>query len=368
MGTGVGGQNVVDRGRALRRKKERGKVPSWGPGSGLWGGAGMEPEAARRGREKGPERGRELAAVQSTPSPRACPATGTRLSLLCSPAPTSREAADRWASRPRTVRISLVRKGDPRAPWTRQPRAPRPGLPSRAESSLPQRLRACTGQSPQRQGLESWAGTYGPRDPGEGHLCGPVSFHREEMQLEQERRWGPTTACSRVSLRAEDPDMVTRPLPVSRVSLQAGGPDMVTRPHPVQRAPSWPGWPTARCPGEAWLRQHRGPSRPRCAVVHAYQAGHPKPCGSRGHGAGPTASEGSAPSPWMKQWTCLGSNSPGNSGLPGEPLLDHRGDPAHRSALSPGGWYVVHAGNTTAERGSSGPGADPPRPLRLRWT
>ena len=139
---------------------------------------------------------------------------------------------DRRASRPRTVQTSPVRKGDPCAPRTHQPRAPRPGLLSGAEPSLPQRLRACTGQSPQRQGLETWAGAYGPRDPREGPLCGSVSF--------QGRRWEPPAACS-------------------RVPLQAGGPDVVTWPHPAQRAPSWPGRLTGRCPGDAWLRQARGP-------------------------------------------------------------------------------------------------------------
>ena len=83
---------------------------------------------------------------------------------------------------------------------------------------------------------------------------------------------------------------------------------------------------------------------------------------------GPPPLNTSAPSPWTKQWTCLGLNRvQGTSGLPGQPLLNHRGDSAHSSALSPG--WLVHCPclNTTAEGGSSGPGADPPRPLRVRW-
>lgn len=146
---------------------------------------------------------------------------------------------------------------------------------------------------------------------------------------------------SPVSLRLGAPDMVTRSLPVSPVSLRLGAPDMVTRPLHVQRVPSWPGWLTGRCPGTAWLRQAQGPSRPCCAVVHVYQAGRPELCGSRGHSAGPTTSEylstfsldEAMDVPGLKQ-------SPGTSGLPGELLLDHRGDSAPSSALSPG--WLVH--------------------------
>lgn len=102
----------------------------WGMGDGV-------------GREKGRRRGRWLC---QSPCPHSLPRCSTRLSLLCSPAPTSREVADRQASRPWTVRISPVRK------WTpcdsSQPRASRPGLLSGAEPSvpsLPQQLLAFTG-------------------------------------------------------------------------------------------------------------------------------------------------------------------------------------------------------------------------------
>ena len=104
------------------------------------GGCGMGWEG------RGPEEGRWLC---RSPCPHSLPRCSTRLSLLCSPAPTSREAADRQASRPWTVRISPVRKGtlcdslDPS-----QQRASRPGPLSGAEPSvpsLPQQLLAFTG-------------------------------------------------------------------------------------------------------------------------------------------------------------------------------------------------------------------------------
>ena len=57
--------------RACTQKEERkGKVPSWAPGSGLWGGAGMEPEAVGEGEGRERAGGRQGAggcAVHSVP-------------------------------------------------------------------------------------------------------------------------------------------------------------------------------------------------------------------------------------------------------------------------------------------------------------
>ena len=64
---------MADGGHALRRKKESEKVLSWAPGSGLWGGAGMEPEAVGDGRwggeGKGPEEGQVAVPVTLPPQP-----------------------------------------------------------------------------------------------------------------------------------------------------------------------------------------------------------------------------------------------------------------------------------------------------------
>ena len=163
---------------------------------------------------------------------------------------------------------------------------------------------------------------------------------------------------SPVSLRLGALDIVTRPLPVSPVSLQGEGPrhgDQVTS-HLLCVPPgrgSLTGDQATSCPESSKLAWVADWTVPRDGLAEASTGPIPATLCRR-----PCVSGGLPRTLWEPGSQCwphhlriprhllpgqsngrARAQSPGNSGLPGEPLGDHRGDSAPSSALSPG-WLV----------------------------
>lgn len=209
-----------------------------------------------------------------------------------------------------------------------QPRAPRPGLLSGAEPSVPASPPAAAGRARgNRLGVR--AGTPGLErmtlDPGKRQLCGPVFPPRRGDAAGTGKTlgthhsvlspvladWGPYhsdpgTSCLlslRLGVRHGDPA-----IPVSCVP-QAEGPDLVTRPLPVQRLKlAWVAdWMVPRGrPGWGKHGAHPNHAVPSSMCI---EAGRPRTLWEPGSQCwAPPPLNTSAPSPWTKQWTCLGSN------------------------------------------------------------
>lgn len=221
MGTGVGRQYGAW--QVCTQEEERVKKCLHGPlAVGCGEALGWSQRQRGVGWEKGHRRGRRLC---QSPCPNSLPCCSTRLPLLCSRAPTSREA-NRQASRPRTVRIGPVRKGTPCAPWTPHSRE-HPGQAF------------CPGQSPASPASPSSCGRA--RGSRLGVRAGTPGLERTtRVTQETSALWscfpprrgdaagtGKTlgTHHSVLSPVLADwgPGMVTRALPVSCVP-QAGGP------------------------------------------------------------------------------------------------------------------------------------------------
>ena len=209
--------------RALRRKKESEKVPSWAPGSGLWGGAGTEPEAVGDAGWGGREEGwRRAGGCAGHPAPTACPAAahGSPFSAVLPRPP----------ERPQTGRLpghgpygsALLGKGPRVTPWTPHSR----GHPGQA---------LCLGQSPASPASPSscWRsrGSYlGIRAGTSGleHTTrvtpGNVTSVVLSPSTERKDAGNPPRYALLCPCRLGASDMVTRSLPVSHVSLQGEGP------------------------------------------------------------------------------------------------------------------------------------------------
>lgn len=160
-----------------------------------------------------------------------------RLPLLCSRAPTSREANRQASPGHGPARIALLGKGphvhpDPHS----REHLPPPCCPGAHGPSLPQQLRACTAAALGGQGWDTWAGTMTRCVTQETSALWSCFPPRRGDAAGTGKTLGTHHSVLSLSLQTGGPYLVTRALPASCVP-QAGGSGHVTSPLPVSCVP-----------------------------------------------------------------------------------------------------------------------------------